>query len=110
VRKQGDIIVVRFGEHRLLDERAVERLGDELYSVADRADCQKLLLNFASVEGITSMMLGKLVMIQKKMNAKGGKLKLCDLAPEVQEVFAATKLNQIFDILESEGEGVAAFA
>ena len=56
------------------------------------------------------MMLGKLVMIQKKMNAKGGKLKLCDLAPEVQEVFAATKLNQIFDILESEGEGVAAFA
>ena len=51
VRKQGDIIVVRFGEHRLLDERAVERLGDELYSVADRADCQEVAAQFCQRRG-----------------------------------------------------------
>ena len=31
LRKQGDVIVIRFGEHRILDELTVKKFGDELF-------------------------------------------------------------------------------
>ena len=81
VWKHGDVLSVRFGEHRILDEATVRMLGDELYAVADRPDCHHLLLNFASVVALSSLMVGKLLMLQRKMVSKGGKLKLCELGP-----------------------------
>jgi anti-sigma B factor antagonist len=108
--KHGPITVVRFGEHRILDEMTVNKIADELYAVAERADCPYLLLNFASVVRLSSVMLGKLLMLQRKMEAKGGKLRLCDLEPEVREVFESTKLIQIFDIRDSELDGIKSFA
>jgi anti-anti-sigma factor len=110
VSKHGDVLVVRFGEHRILDEAVVNRIGNEFYNVADRADCHKLLLNFASVVGLSSLMVGKLLMLQRKMESKGGKLKLCDLGPELKEVVSSTKLDQILDIWDDEQDAVKAFA
>lgn len=110
VWKHGDVTVVRFGEHRILDELAVKQIGDELNKIADHVDCRNLVLNFASVVGLSSVMLGKLLMLQRKMALKGGKLKLCEIEPEIQEVFATTKLNHILDIRESEDEAIRAFA
>ena len=109
VWKYGPVIAVRFGEHRILDELTVKRIADELYGVAGRPDCQCLLLNFASVEQLSSLMLGKLLMLRKKMESKGGTIMLCDIGPEVQDVFEATKLAQIFNIHETEIDGVRAF-
>ena len=108
--KHGDVTVVRFGEHRILDELAVKQIGDELNEIADHMDCHNLVLNFASVVGLSSVMLGKLLMLQRKMALKGGKLKLCEIEPEVQEVFVTTKLNHILDIRESEDDAIKAFA
>jgi stage II sporulation protein AA (anti-sigma F factor antagonist) len=107
--KHGEVIVVRFGERRILDELAVKRISDELNGVADRADCHNLVLNFASVVAVSSLMLGKLLMLQQKMASKGGRLTLCEIEPEVQEVFAATKLSQTIDIRESEDDAIRAF-
>jgi anti-sigma B factor antagonist len=110
VSKKGDVLVVRFGEHRILDEAVVNRIGNELYDVADRADCHHLLLNFASVAGLSTLMVGKLLMLQRKMESKGGKLKLCDLGPELQEIVTSTKLDQILDTWDSEQDALGAFA
>jgi anti-anti-sigma factor len=108
--KHGDVTVVRFGEHRILDELAVKRIGDELNEIADRADCRNLVLNFASVVGLSSLMLGKLLTLQQKMVSKGGNLMICEIEPEAQEVFVTTKLNHILDISESEDDAIRAFA
>lgn len=110
VWKRGDVMIVRFGDHRILDEATVNLIGDELYSVADRPDCRHLLLNFAGVAGLSSLMLGKLLILRRKMAAKGGKLKLYDVEPEVQEVFAATELHHLLDIRGSETEALQALA
>jgi anti-anti-sigma factor len=108
VWKHGDAIVVRFGEHRILDEAAVNKIAEELYGVADRADCRHLILDFSSVVGLSSLMLGKLLMLRKKMGAKGGGLILCDVGPEVQEVLSSTKLDQIVSIKDSEANALKA--
>jgi anti-sigma B factor antagonist len=110
VWKHHDVTVVRFGEHRMLDELTVSKFGDELCHVAEQADCHNLLLNFAGVVGMSSLMVGKLIMLQRKIVARGAKLKLCDVGPELQEVVTATQLDQIFDIWDSEQDALKALA
>ena len=70
IRKQGGVIVVRFGEHRILNEMIIKKFGEELFHVADRPDCENLLLNFTGVVGLSSAMLGIMLMLRKKMGLK----------------------------------------
>ena len=109
LRKQGDVMIVRFGEHRILDEACVKKFADELFQVVDRNDCQNVLLNFTGVLGLSSAMLGVMLMLRKKISQKRGKLKLCLVGPEIMDIFHATKLGQIFDILGTEQQGLKAF-
>ncbi len=109
LRKQGEVMIVRFGEHSILDEACVKKFADELFQVADRADCQNVLLNFTGVVGLSSAMLGVMLMLRKKINQKRGKLKLCLVGTEIMDIFHATKLGQIFDILGTEQQGLKAF-
>ncbi len=110
LRKQGGVLRVRFGEHRILDELTVKKFGEELLHVADRPDCRDLLLNFIGVVGLSSAMLGIMLMLRKKMGQKPGKLKLCQVGPEIMDVFHATKLGQLFEIVDGEQQALKAFA
>jgi anti-anti-sigma factor len=105
VGEQGDVIVVRLGEDSVCDDLAVNGIIDRLYRVAERADCRRLVVNFAGVTRISSVMLGKLLVLRKKMEAEQRKLTLCQVEPQVQEVFAKTRLDQILDIRDSEADG-----
>ncbi|MGA2033090.1 MAG: STAS domain-containing protein [Thermoguttaceae bacterium] len=109
VRKQGNVTIIRFGEHQILDEQAVHKIGTEMHGVADRPECHNLLLNFAGVVGLCSAMLGNMLMLKKKMELKGAELKLCQVGAEIQEVFSATKLGQLFDVRTTEQEALKAF-
>jgi anti-sigma B factor antagonist len=109
VSKNGMVTVVRFRDHRILDTLVIERLAHELFRVAGADDCENLLLNFAGVGFLSSSALGKLLVLNKRMKAKGGQLKLCEVCPEIAEIFELTKLNQVFDIKNDETNGLLAF-
>ena len=102
-------MIIRFGEHQILDEACVKKFGDELFQVADRGDCQNVLLNFTGVMGLSSAMLGILLMLRKKISEKKGKLKLCLVGKEIMEVFHATKLGKLFEIHGPEQQAIKAF-
>ena len=102
--------MVRFGEHQILDELTVKKFADELFHVSDRPDCQNLLLNFTGVVGLSSAMLGIMLMLRRKMTKKPGKLKLCQVGPEIREVFDTTKLGQLFEIHDNEQQALKSFA
>ena len=84
-REHGDAVVVHFGACRILDDRAVNAIGLELYGVADRDDVRRLIL-------------GKTLMLRSDMASKGGSLILCGLMPELKRLLAITKLDWILDI------------
>ena len=79
VWKHGNVIVVRFGDHQILDELTVKKIGEELYGVAEREDCRHLVVDFSSVLGLSTLMLGKLLTLRKKMAGKAGRLVLYDV-------------------------------
>ena len=98
------------GKHRVLDELTVDKISDELLEVADRPDCHRLLLDFSGVAQLSSAMLAKLLILRRKMAAKREKLRLCGIEAQLRSVFAITKLDRIFDILDTEVGAIQAVA
>jgi anti-anti-sigma factor len=109
VSEVGDVTVVRFVDRKILDEGNIQEIGQELFSLVENEGRKKLLLNFGTVDFLSSAALGKLITLDKKSKAKGAKLKLSNIRPEIYEVFLLTHLYKLFDIKDDEAEALAAF-
>ena len=105
----GDITVVRFLDRRIIDTANIEELGEELVSLVDKEGKTKLVLNFINVEFLSSASLNHLIRLDRKLKAKGGKMRLCNLRKEIHEVFVMTNLNRLFDIKTGEAEALTGF-
>ncbi|HTQ38404.1 MAG TPA: STAS domain-containing protein [Pirellulales bacterium] len=109
VTQKGEVTVVRFIDRKILDEANIQELGVEMFKLVEVEKRKNLLLNFFNVEFLSSAALGKLITLDKKVKANGGRLKLSNIRPEIYEVFAITKLNKLFDIKDDETDALAAF-
>jgi len=105
----GGVTVVNFTYRVIKDEQNIQVIGEQLFSLVDDLERRKILLNFGSVEYLSTVALGKFITLQKKLQVVGGKLVLCHIDPEIYEVFEITKLNKLFEITKEEQEGLALF-
>ncbi len=105
----GDVTVVNFTDRKILDEQNIQVIGEQLFSLVDEAGRRKVLLNFGNVEYLSSAALGKLITLNKKLQAAGGRLILCNIDPQIYEVFEITKLNKLFNIHKEEQAALQAF-
>jgi len=60
-----------------------------------------IVINFGSVRLICSRLLGHIIAINKRIMARGGKLKLAAVNPEIRKVFAITALDRQIKIYDS---------
>ena len=97
---------IRFGNHEILDESTVKKISDELIAVAERAKCRHLIVNFTSVRRLSTLMLGRLLMLRRITAAKGGRLILCEIGPDTEYVFVETRLILIFEIVDMEADAL----
>ena len=108
----GDVTVVNFVDRRILDEQNIQIIGEQLFSLVDEVGRRKILLNFGNVEFLSSAALGKLITLNKKLMAlknEGGQLILCNIDPQIHEVFEITKLDKFFKIMKEEQAALQAF-
>jgi anti-sigma B factor antagonist len=105
----GEVTVVNFVDRKILDEQNIQKIGDELYGLVDNQGRQKILLNFSNVQYLSSAALGKLIGMNKKVQAAGGKLVLCNIDSNVFELFEITKTNKLFNIQKDEQSALQAF-
>jgi anti-sigma B factor antagonist len=103
-----EVTIVRFSDRRITDEVNIEEFGNELNELVAKGH-RKLVLNFAHVEFLSSAALGKLISLDKRVRTAGGALKLSNIRPQIYEVFAITRLNEIFQIYETELEALEDF-
>jgi len=108
ITKHGDVSVVRFVPPALLGDLET-KVGEELDSVATEEGCTKLLLNLSGVQFLSSQVLGKLILLHKRMKEKGGNLKLSDVSPNLRPIFGITRLNKILDIRDTEASALDSF-
>ena len=101
--------VASFTDRHLLDQMTLDVIGEQLFTLVDGTGRQKLLLDFQNVQDISSLAIGMLVILNKKIRAAGGKLVLCRMDPELRQVMAITQLDTLFVIRGDEREALEAF-
>lgn|GEM_PF-174851 len=98
----GGVVCTTFTDRKILDMANITEAGADLFVLAHQPGTTPLLiLDFQSVEFLSSAFLNKLIILDKMIKAREGRLKLCGLKPEIQEVFVITRLNQLYDIRDS---------
>jgi len=68
-----------------------------------------VLLDFDNVTFLSSTALRSLLLARKDLLERNGELRLCNLRPQVREVFELTGFTQVFAIHSSRAEALAAF-
>jgi len=105
-----DVLVVYFTDAKILDEARIAQIGKELMEMATSASQnKKMVLNFQGVQFMSSAMIGKLVLLNKKCKQDAVDLRLCQISPNVLEVFKITRLNKVFEIYAEEDKAVKSF-
>ena len=102
IEEVGDVTVAKFTDKKILDEGNIQIIGNQLFGMVDTDGRKKIVLDFINVEYLSSAALGKLITLDKKVKAAKGKLRLCNIRPDIYEVFAITRLNKLFDIKENQ--------
>jgi anti-sigma B factor antagonist len=100
MEKFGEMTVVHFVDKRILDKPNIEEIGDQLFQLVDDLGRTKLLVDFSNVEYLSSAALGKLITLDKKIQAAGGWLVLCNVEAKIHEVFRTARLDKILQIHE----------
>jgi anti-sigma B factor antagonist len=90
----GDVTVIDFVDKKILDEPTAQAIGEQLFSLVDSLGRRRMLLNFGNVEYLSSAFLGKLIALNKKLCTAGGRLVLCNISPEIDQVLEVTGLGR----------------
>ncbi len=110
VTQQKDVRVVEFTNNRILDEANIAEIGQGLSGLVEEQPTPKLLLDFNTVDHLSSAALGMLINANNSIKQRNGQLRLTNIKPQIYEVFVITKLNKLFRILPTRAEGLSSFA
>jgi anti-sigma B factor antagonist len=109
VQRDREIIRVEFLDRNILEEAAIQQIGDEISQLIEQSANPKLLISFENVEHLSSAALGTLITVNNKVRQKGGQLRLSNIDPQIYEVFVITKLNKLFQIYDDAEKAVSSF-
>jgi anti-anti-sigma factor len=89
--------VVRFRDSRLFDDTTVREVADQISASLPAEGPPRLILDFGGVETISSSMLGKLILLHRRItDGRKGRLRLCNLNSVARSVFRSTNLDRLF--------------
>ena len=85
-------LVVRFASANIFVADEIQAIGRELLRAADVAISidMTLFLSFQGVDDMSSALLGKIVLLNKKIKSHGITMRLTDMSPTIKEVFRRT--------------------
>ena len=109
VNEEQGVRVVEFTDSKILDEANIEQIGHRLFEIIGSAPKPKILLDFANVDHLSSAALGKLLQAREKVRDVNGQLRLCDIKPQIFEVFTITKLDKLFRVYPTRTDAMASF-
>lgn len=98
ITTDADGVVARVTGCTGLTEQNVAAFGRLLDAAADQAGAN-LRLDLAAIQFLTSVVLARLIGVNGRLRQAGGKMTLLNVAPDVREVFAVTKLDHLFDVV-----------
>jgi anti-anti-sigma factor len=96
-------IVLRIEPSQLVGDIIAEALREEFLMARQRVGARHVVVDFQPVTYLSSASFRPLLSLLREVRAHGGRLVLCNLNPDVHEVFSVTRL------ISSHGSTPAAF-
>jgi anti-anti-sigma factor len=108
VEQLNRVTVVKIPFRRILDGETIEWLGRQLFRLVDDLQERQLVLNLATVERVSSAMIGKLAALHARLEARGGSLALCKIHPDLYAILKMLQLHRHLNIYDREQDAVQA--
>lgn len=111
VRREGDVFCVRLRKHQL-NETELYEMCNELVRLVEPGGCRKLVLNLGppDPEFLYSIFLAKLVALQRRLHGADGAFKITHVSPSTLSIFAACRLDTLFDFVADDSTAVQQLA
>ena len=110
VREVDGVKVIRFHDRHLFDERTVREVAEQLATaLPNDGSAIKLVLDFTDVGLISSSLLSKLILLQRRVDASHGKMRLCEMSQVLQSVFRTSNLDRLFQIDRDQRTALSGF-
>ncbi len=106
---KGEIRIIFIDVQRLVDEVAIGQCYREIVELLDKTEEKHVLLHFGRVAFMSSAALGMLIRLHKKCKEYEISLKLCNIIPDICQVFKITGLDKVFDIHADASGAMEAF-
>jgi anti-sigma B factor antagonist len=109
VVQDKDVRIVEFTNNKILDEANISDIKVTLFALIDEMDRPKILLDFSTVDHLSSAALGALIDANNRIRQRNGQFRLSNIKPQIREVFSITKLDKLFKIFATREEALASF-
>ena len=93
---------------RDLDKETIPVLVEDLFELVQESGQPNLYLDLSDVHLLASVVLGKMLALDKKLRKHAGRLILLHIDPFVYRLFQATRRTEVLDIRQAEAAGSVA--
>jgi anti-sigma B factor antagonist len=104
----NNVIIVRFDNIDRFNALITEPVKEDMKSLFNKPDT-RLILNLEGIRFIDSSGFGVFLSILKTANNNHGQFKLCNIEPEVMELFRLLQLHNVFEIHDNLEDCVKSF-
>ena len=93
---EDDVTIFAFGAISIGNSSGIEQIANEVRAHLDSNKPERVIVDFDGVKFFSSLLLGLLVEIWKKMKACNGMMAISGIDPSLSRVFRITNLDKIF--------------
>lgn len=98
-RAVDDVVILDVLPGRTPEQADIQRLADTLIAAGH---VPRVVVDLSRLDQTTSLLMAKLLVLNRRLSGAGGSLVLCGLQPYVRQAFASTKLDTLFEIADDE--------
>ena len=101
-------VVILYPKGRLTGGAETDELKQEIEKIVGEG-ITKCIIDLGDTLYLNSTALGLLVSAHKKFIDRNGKMKLCRVGKNIDNILVITKLSLVFEVFDSEADAVASF-
>jgi anti-anti-sigma factor len=105
----GDILTICLTDARILDTAIIDQIHQEMTKILGETQQGNVILDFSEVKFLSSAALGMLILVKKMCKEYKINLKLCNIEPDIAQIFKITGINKVFKIYKTAEDACAAF-
>lgn len=106
VQVYQNIVLLKIDKDRLLEANVINAVSEAVNKQIDMHPKISLVIDMSAVSNMSSAMIGKFVAMHKQVKADKGRMALCDLKPQIFELFKMTRLHKVFDIRDTSEDAL----